>query len=101
MKIRELMLSVAIAAAVLPTGAAAAMQESTNGTCGPVPTQSECQIATLNFPGGRLSVDVDIVRSWPFGNYRTTWVCENVHAGGVSLTVDKQTPDFAHLGMRW
>jgi hypothetical protein len=125
MKIRELLLSVAIAAAVLPAGAAAAMAESTNGTCGPVPTQSECQIATLNFPGGRLSVDVDIVRSWPFGNYRTTWdvwdshgptgckreiwaddpagswVCENVHAGGVSLTVDKQTPDFAHLGMRW
>ncbi|WP_346137156.1 hypothetical protein [Lentzea roselyniae] len=55
----------------------------------------------VELPGGRLSVDVDIVRSWPFGNYRTTWVCENVHAGGVSLTVDKQTPDFAHLGMRW
>ncbi|MFS8101596.1 hypothetical protein LFM09_31170 [Lentzea alba] len=125
MKIRELMLSVALAALVVPVAATNAVAGGTSGMCGAVPTQSECQIAHLSFPGGRLSVDVDIDRKWPYANYRTTWdvwdsqgpttckreiwsddppgswTCEGIHAGPISLTVDKQTPDFAHLGLRW
>lgn len=126
MKIRELTTAAAIAAAVLPgTAHAAGIQGSTNGVCGPIPSQSDCSIATDQFPGGTLSVDAGLVRGWPFGNYRATWevwdgqgptgckreiwsddpagswTCENVHAGYVSLSINKMSPDHAHLGLRW
>ncbi|MFD4670357.1 hypothetical protein ACFWNN_11520 [Lentzea sp. NPDC058450] len=125
MKIREFAVAAVIAALAVPLVATAAHAGSVTGVCGAVPTQSECQIATLDFPGGRLSIDVDIDRRWPYTNYRTTWdvwdsqgptgckreiwsddppgswTCENIHAGGITLNVDKQTPDFAHLGLRW
>ncbi|WP_112263490.1 hypothetical protein [Lentzea terrae] len=110
---------------LLPAPAHAAIQGSTNGVCGPIPSQSDCSIATDQFPGGRLSVDADLVRSWPFGNYRASWevwdsqgptgckreiwsddpagswTCEGVHAGYVSVSINKMSPDFAHLGLRW
>ncbi|WP_394621741.1 hypothetical protein JNUCC0626_22450 [Lentzea sp. JNUCC 0626] len=125
MKIREFMMAAVIAALVVPLAATAAHAGSVTGVCGPVPTQSDCQIATLDFPGGRLSIDVDIDRRWPFVNYRTnwdvwdsqgptsckrefwsddppaSWTCDNIHAGPITLNVGKQTPDFAHLGLRW
>lgn len=118
---------VAFVAAVLPaTGIAnAATSARTHGTCGPIPSQSYCTIGTDQFPGGWISVDVDLVKSSQAGDYQATWevwdsrgptgceqkiwanapagswTCDNIRPGVVSLTIAKHSPDHAHLGLRW
>ena len=103
---------------------AAPIPGGVTGTCGALPTQTYCEIGDDRFPGGTISVDVDLVRTFPF-NYESTWVlhglhgytckatfwaddparswvCNGVPGGIVELMVTKkQTVDTANLGLRW
>jgi hypothetical protein len=118
----------AVAAAIGLLAALAAISPAFAGggtkTCPPGDAYSQwcdMQLYPVVFPGGTISIDVDVVSSvdqngvWKLyinggevchGNYSykdpaRSWVCRNVPRGYPTLSASKPHWVYAYVGLRW